>query len=107
MAEAQQYVFSYKEIAEALIKKQEIHEGLWGIYIEFGFGAANINPTGGGEGVFVPAAIIPVQKIGIQRFDAPNSLTVDAAEINPLAVQPNKASSGGQKLRSRRQRKDL
>jgi hypothetical protein len=82
MAEVKTYLFDYREVAEALIKKQGVHEGLWGIYIEFGMGAANIPADPSGQ-VLLPAAIIPVSKIGIQRFDKPNSLTVDAAEVNP------------------------
>jgi hypothetical protein len=82
MAEVKTYVFDYKEVAEALIKKQGIHEGLWGIYMEFGITGANINP-GPSKDIIVPGAIIPVLKIGIQRFDKPSSLTVDAAEVNP------------------------
>jgi hypothetical protein len=82
MAEVKNYIFDYKEVAEALIKKQGIHEGLWGIYMEFGIAAGNI-PAGPSEQVLLPAAIVPVVKIGIQRFDKPSSLTVDAAEVNP------------------------
>jgi len=44
MADVQTYVFNYKEVAEALIKKQGIHEGLWVIYMEFGIAGANIRP---------------------------------------------------------------
>jgi hypothetical protein len=84
MAEVKTYVFDYKEVAEALIKQQGIHEGLWGIYMEFGIGAANI-PAGPSEQALLPAAIVPVAKIGIQRFDKPSSLTVDAAEVNPAS----------------------
>ena len=43
---------------------------------------ANIN-TNPNEIVLVPAAIIPVTKIGIQRFEEMNNLTVDAAQVNP------------------------
>ena len=86
MAEAGNYTFNYKEIAEILIKKLDIHEGLWGIFIEFGLGAGMI-PVGPSQDI-TPAAIIPVQKVGIQRFDTPNSLTVDAAEVNPLTPGP-------------------
>ena len=81
MARIDQIVFSHKEVAAALIKEQDIHEGLWGIYIEFGIGAANIGDTPGAD--VTPAAIVPVQKIGLQRFEEPNNLTVDAAEVNP------------------------
>jgi hypothetical protein len=82
MAEASNYMFDYKELAEALIKQQGIHEGLWGVRIEFGIGAGNLPQDPSGD-VLLPAAIVPVQKIGIQRFKKPNNLTVDAAEVNP------------------------
>jgi hypothetical protein len=82
MAEVKNYIFDYKEVAEALIKKQGIHEGLWSVYMEFGLGAGNV-PTDPSGQVIVPAAIVPVVKFGIQRFDKPNSLTVNAAEVNP------------------------
>jgi hypothetical protein len=102
MAEAKNYVFDYKEIAEILIKAQGIHEGLWGIYIEFGFGAANIQ-AGPSQDMVLPAAIIPVKSIGIQRFDEPNSLTVDAAEVNPL-LSGSEPPASGKKTQSRRRR---
>lgn len=82
MAEVKNYVFDYKEVAEALIKQQGIHEGLWGIYMEFGILGTNMT-SGPPEEKTIPAAIVPVLKIGIQRFDNPSSLTVDAAEVNP------------------------
>ncbi len=84
MPEARQIIFSYQEIAEALVKEQGIHEGLWGIYAEFGIAAANINNTPGGD--LTPAAIVPLVRMGIQRYDeeAPG-LTVDAAKVNPAS----------------------
>jgi len=82
MAETSQYIFSYKEIVEALIKQQGIHEGLWSIYIEFGLGAANVNRETNSKEL-TPAAIIPLQKIGLQKGIEINSLTVDAAQVNP------------------------
>ena len=83
MPEIQNVTFSHKEIAEALIKLHNIHEGLWGIYLEFGIAAANVN-SGKDENNLVPAAIVPVVKIGIQKFPSPNNLTVDAALANPI-----------------------
>ena len=80
MPEAQQHIFSFKEIVEALIRKQNLHEGLWGIYVEFGIAAGNIGPT---LDEIRPAAIIPIVKIGLQRFTEASALTVDAAEVNP------------------------
>jgi hypothetical protein len=78
MPEADRLLFELKELAEVLVKAQDIHEGFWGIYVEFGLGAANV-PTGPGQ--ITPAAISFVQKIGIQRFTEANSLTVDARQI--------------------------
>jgi hypothetical protein len=82
MPEIANITFTHKEIAEALIKKQNLHEGLWGISVEFGLAATNISQTPDGTDL-MPAAIIPVLKIGIQRFSSPNNLTVNAAEVNP------------------------
>lgn len=82
MAEVRNYVFSHKELAELLIKKQNIHEGHWGIFIEFALAAANIS-SGPDDPNLLPAAIIPVKRIGIQKFDQPSFLTVDAAQFNP------------------------
>ncbi len=82
MAEAEKYIFSYKEIAEALVKQQGIHKGIWGLYIEFTIGAANINTTPDDD-AFLPAAIVPVKKIGLQKFNKINNLSIDAAEVNP------------------------
>ncbi len=36
---------------------------------------------------FLPAAIVPVQEIGIQKFEVESNLTVDAAKVNPRSVK--------------------
>ncbi len=78
-------LFTYKEIAECLIKQKGIHEGIWGLYVQFGIGAANIpGPQPKDERVF-PAAIVPIINMGIQRFQKENDLTVDAAKVNPAS----------------------
>ncbi len=86
MAEAKQYVFTYREVAEQLVKSVDIQEGYWGVYFEFGLKAANV----GGPDDLIPAAVLPVLKVGIQRFDEPNNLTVDAKEVNPSRKKPAK-----------------
>jgi len=81
MTESQQiFTFTHKELAELLVKKQGIHEGFWGLYIKFGINAANI---GQGPNDILPAAIVPVLEIGIQKFSDDNNLTVDASKVNP------------------------
>jgi hypothetical protein len=97
MAEVRSYTLEYPELVEILIKKLDLHEGLWGIYLEFGFGAANM-PTAPDGKAFVPGAVSLVNKIGIQRFESPNNLTVDAAVVNP---KPTQARDGQKKSRPR------
>ena len=78
MAEPTQLAFTYKELAEMMVIKAGLSEGLWGIFLKFGIGGANIGQ--GPDDVF-PAAIVPVLEIGLQRFEEPSRLTVDAAQV--------------------------
>lgn len=81
MAEVNEYLFSFQEVVEALIKKQDIHEGLWTLNLRFGLTAINL--AAGPGAPLTPAAIIPVQSIGIAKAEEPTNLTVDAAQVNP------------------------
>ncbi len=80
MAEIRNIEFEFKEIAELLVRHADVHDGLWGIEIKFGIQGTNI---GTGPGDLLPAAIVPVIKLGLQRFEKPSNLTVDASKINP------------------------
>ena len=80
MAEVNQYVFDLKEVVEALVRKQGIREGIWGIYVEFGLGAANVGQT---DEQLLPTALVPIKKIGIQRLEKETSLAVDASKLPP------------------------
>ena len=93
MAE-QQLVYTYgiNELVEMLIKKQDIHEGLWALYIEFGFGVTNIPMPPDGK-TFQPAVVNIVNRIGIQKQHSATNLTIDASQVNPL-----EPSSSEQKL---------
>ena len=82
MAESTQITFSHKELAELLVKHQGIHDGFWGLYVKFGLQAMNI---GADEASLVPAAVVPLLAVGLQKSDAENALSVDAAKVNPLA----------------------
>ena len=90
MSEQRVITFSHREVAEALVKKQKLHEGIWGIYIEFAIAATNI---GSDAASLLPAAIVPVQKIGIQRFNEESSLAVDAAKVNPKPKRRRKSAA--------------
>jgi hypothetical protein len=80
MAEATQVMFSHREVVTALLKKQGIHEGIWGLAVQFGFGVSNTGPN---DSEINPTAMIPIMGIGLQRFPQMNALSVDAAEANP------------------------
>jgi hypothetical protein len=82
MAEATQYMFDHKEVAELLVKQQGLHQGVWMLSLEIGQAAASV-PAPDGK-TFFPAAIAMVQRIGLKKHDGPPSnLTVDAAKVNP------------------------
>ena len=82
MPEVSSYSFSHKELLEALIKASKIHEGEWMLQFNFGFTAGNFGPN---EDSVSPGAISVVNHVGIIRApeNAPRSLVVDAAKINP------------------------
>jgi len=90
MENPERIMFSYQDVVECLLKKQGIHEGLWGISISFGFGAIIANSIDAPE-KFLPAAVVPVQEIGIQKFEVESNLTVDAAKVNPLPAKKTTA----------------
>jgi hypothetical protein len=80
MAEPTQFIFSHKEVVEALLRKQGIHEGIWGLYVKFGIGASNM---GASPADMLPAAIVPIVELGLQKFEQENNIAVDAAKVNP------------------------
>lgn len=78
----EEYKFSYKEVVEALIKKQDLHEGIWMLGLQFGIGGINIkNPETKGDPV--PAAIVPVVGITLRKKKSLNPLALDASVVNP------------------------
>jgi hypothetical protein len=88
MAEITQMAFKHVEIVEMLIKKQQIHEGIWGLFIKFGIAASNVGAT---EAELNPAAIIPVLEIGLQKFEKETNLSLDAAKVNPKPTAEKKS----------------
>jgi hypothetical protein len=85
MPETNQLIFSFKEIATLLVKASDIHEGIWGVFVNFGIQANNIGPT---ESELRPSAIIPILQFGLMKVDKETNLSVDAAKVNP-AVPTN------------------
>jgi len=88
MAEPNRFEFTYAEVAEALIKKQDIHEGIWAVSLKFGLGATLGGPS---EIEAVPAAVVPVMSIGLTKVDIEGRLAIDAAKVNPAKTLRAKA----------------
>ena len=93
MAEPTQFVFSHKEVVEALLKRQNMHDGIWGLYVKFGIAAANVGPI---PGDVLPAAIVPIVEIGLQKVEQENNIAVDAAVVNP---RPRPATGAAERKR--------
>jgi len=88
MAESTQYSFDYKELAEILIKNQNINEGLWCVFFKFGIQAANM--AQGSTENYIPTAMVPILEVGIHKTDKQSNLSVDASIVNP-AKRPKKS----------------
>lgn len=87
MADVDQLAFDQKELIEMMIKKGDIHEGIWGMNFNFGTNAGNFPVQIGAEAKVMAGALLTIQRIGIVRVVTPlpeNALdTVDAAVVNP------------------------
>jgi hypothetical protein len=82
--EPTQIKFTHRELVTALVRQQGIHEGIWGLYVQFGLSASNMGPT---SDDVLPSAIVPILWIGLQKFDKENNIAVDASKVNPPSPQ--------------------
>lgn len=73
------YKFTYAEIAKLLAKEAGVKEGFWGIQLTFGLQGTNIGPDDSG---LKPAAIVIITEVGLQRFEHPSGLTIDASTLD-------------------------
>jgi len=90
MAEISQYSFSFVELAEALIKRQDVHEGQWVVAIEFGVTIGMMGPT---LDVVRPGAMVLANQVQLVRATAgqsPPHLIVDASVVNPAKAKTSK-----------------
>jgi hypothetical protein len=85
MAEVANITFSYKEVATALVKAQDLHEGIWALSFRFGLAAMNM---GENEIDIRPCAIVPVLEIGLKRVEKETGVAVNAAQVNPKPRVP-------------------
>jgi hypothetical protein len=89
MPNISQYAFSFEEVVTALIKQQDINDGLWALNLSFKFEAKNVRIDNNKQDAN-PGFVGYVQHIGIVRVEKNvPGLTVDAAKVNPkLAKGP-------------------
>ena len=81
MPETTHYI-EHKEVVELLIKHAKFHEGKWMLSVAFNLGAGNAGPSVAETN---PTAFVTLARIGIvpAPSDAPESLVLDAAVVNP------------------------
>ena len=89
MAEVAHYTVTFKELVELIVKKLDLHEGIWELRSGWALGPANMGPTP--DQVF-PGVAVAMTQIGIHRVAKETSLAVDAAKINP---RPEGNTEGG------------
>lgn len=82
MPEIAQYNFSLAEVVEALIKKADLHEGLWQLQVNLNLGAGNFASD---PNTALPGAIVTIGELGLIKGEpnAPRNLVVDANLVNP------------------------
>lgn len=92
MAAPTQYGFELREVAIALIKQQNIHEGRWWAAFEFALGSGLL---GAAPPDVLPGAMVQIRRVLLAQADqaTPQQFIVDAAEVNP--AQSTTTTSGG------------
>lgn len=78
MAEVSQYEFSLADVAELLIHKAGIQEGLWTIGVNFAIGVAAAGPD---KDHVRPSALVSVDHLVLTRAADIGPLTFDAAQV--------------------------
>jgi hypothetical protein len=72
------------------VKNQDLHDGIWGLFVRFGLNAANVGES---DAMLRPAAILPILEIGLQKMEKESNIAVDAAKVNPKPHVTAPASS--------------
>ena len=107
MAEVAQYQFSFKEVAELLIRHQGIHEGVWAVGFNLNIGTGLMGPT---PDQSFPSAMVQITSAILTRVEAgqqSSPSSVDAAVVNPQSRQPSSETSSGEVPKVRRGRRKL
>lgn len=74
------YNLDHKEMVEVLIKHLNLHDGIWQLNLEFGIAATNVQT---GEDQVFPAALVPVNRIGLAQVEKESPIALNATVVNP------------------------
>jgi hypothetical protein len=82
MATATKYQFELSQVAAALIKAQNIHEGKWWVAFELVMATGMVGPA---PPDLMPGAVMQIKRLLLTRADESTlaHFIVDAAEANP------------------------
>lgn len=81
--------FSFRDVIEAMIRRENIHSGIWSLQLTFGLKAATFAEETTNE--HSPGVMVPILGIAIARTDKDGPLSVDAAKVNPKKTRAAKA----------------
>jgi hypothetical protein len=84
MPEVGAYTFSYKEVVEALIKFQDLHEGHWQLNPGVKMSASNLGQT---MNHLKPTIVISIDNFGLLKVEQETNMTVNAAKVNPVKTE--------------------
>lgn len=102
MADPKRVVLPYKDLVEMMIKRNNLHEGLWGLFARFGLNVANAPVEYDDATQVRPVAIVPLIEIGLQEYKQLNDLSLDAAVVNPRQKVAKKARTAKKKAKKYR-----
>jgi hypothetical protein len=93
MADPKRIVLPYKELVEFMIKKNDLHEGIWALFARFGLNVMNAAVEYENASQLRPVAIVPLVEIGLQEGTQLHELSLDAAVVNPRRKAGKKAGA--------------
>jgi hypothetical protein len=73
-------LYEPRDVTIALLRAYNITSGHWFLAVQFGLAAGYGKWA---EGPRLPAATVPIVKIGLMPIDQPNDISVNAAELSP------------------------
>jgi len=77
---AEQISVELSEVIVALMQHLGLHEGIWGLNVEFGMGVGNFGTS---KEEARPSAFVQVLKLGLAHTKIEGPLALDASKVNP------------------------